>query len=124
MYVVNSNEVKGHTAEGGRVTRILLDHEVGLQEAAVVQVDFARGTASEFHAREGQTEIVYSLKGENAIGYPDGRRVPLPEGSATFVPAGVEHRHENDGTPMATVLVIFIPPKNITEGVRKRPLED
>lgn len=124
MKVVHSKEIKGHTAEGGRITRILLDRQAGLEEAAVVQVDFARGTASEFHARDGQVEVLYSLKGANAIGFPDGRRVPLPEGSATFIPAGVEHRHENDGTPVATLLVIFIPPKNITDAIRKRPLED
>ncbi|MFQ5694225.1 MAG: cupin domain-containing protein [Nitrospinota bacterium] len=123
MKVVNSSEVKGHTAPGGRVSRILLDHEMGLGEAAVVQVDFAQGTASEFHTREGQVEVLYSLRGKNAVAFPDGSRLPLPEGSATFIPAGVEHRHENDGTPMATLLVVFVPPKGITDGIRKRPLE-
>ena len=43
MKIVNSHEIKGHTAAGGRLTRILLDHEVGLEDAAVVQVDFAEG---------------------------------------------------------------------------------
>ena len=124
MKVVNAKEVKGYTAEGGRLTRILLDHQVGLKEAAAVQVDFAEGTASEYHTREGQIEIVYSLKGMNAIGCPDGSRIELPEGSAAFIPEGFEHRHENGGTPMATLLVVFIPPKGITDAIRKRPLED
>ena len=124
MKIVNSHEIKGHTAAGGRLTRILLDHETGLKDAAVVQVDFAEGTASEFHTREGQCEILYSLKGVNAVGYPDGRRDLLPEGAAAYMPPGIEHRHENGGTPMATLLVVFIPPGSVTDAVRKRPLED
>ena len=124
MEIVNSNEIRGHTAEGGRVSRILLDQEAGLEDAAVVQVDFAEGAASDFHTREGQIEILYSLKGANAVAFPDGRRLQIPEGSATFIPPGIEHRHENGGTSMATLLVVFIPPKGITDAIRKRPLED
>lgn len=124
MQVVDSGEVKGHTADGGRLSKILLDHQLGLQDAAVVQVDFVEGAASEYHVREGQIEIIYSLKGMNVVGYPDGSRVELPEGSVAFIPDGIEHRHENGGAPMATLLVIFVPPKGITDAIRKRPLED
>jgi hypothetical protein len=50
---------------------------------------------------------VYIVRSGTGTFFADGKRVPAPEGTALFVPAGVEHRFERCSTDFTTWVVFW-----------------
>lgn len=107
--VVRSNEVKTYKGPGDGRTKILLDPKSkGANNLSLGWITFPVGGKTDDHMRDVE-EIIYVIRGTTTI-VSDGERHELSKGDVVFIPPGVVHRHENDGSEPLEQIWIFAPP--------------
>jgi quercetin dioxygenase-like cupin family protein len=93
----------------GRLTKVLLDADKGVDTFSCVRVLFPPGEASEPHAKSETIEVVIVLRGVLTLLTDDGEH-EVPSGGVAVIPRGTRHIHANRTDDHVEILVLLTPP--------------
>ena len=97
--------------DDGCTLRWLVDQRIQAEHVMAYQVVLEPGAAAG-HAHPGAEEVLYVVEGDGLI-VIEGTEQPLRPGTAVHVPDGAEHRLENTGCGMLTVVGAMSPPIDV-----------
>jgi quercetin dioxygenase-like cupin family protein len=117
--VVKGDDPELRDGGEGVLANVLVDEEsTGAENLGFGWISFEPGSDAGPHTREVE-EFLYILSGTATI-EADGESYVLEEGDSIYLPAGLEHRHVNEGDEVLEQLYFFAPPGPI-DGVREWP---
>ena len=96
--VVNDDEGEGfQMRDGTAIVRIKVARRMGAESIAFLSEIFQPGDALPVHKHMNEDEVIFIHKGAGVFTL-GSRRYPISEGAVAFVPKGVWHGLENNGT--------------------------
>jgi quercetin dioxygenase-like cupin family protein len=97
-----------NVAPGDKKLKIYIDEgSCGTKNLSLGWIAIPPKSRTDEHTRQTD-EVIYVLKGTATI-VAEGQKYDLSEGDAIFIPPGVSHRHENNGSILVEQIWIFSP---------------
>lgn len=119
--VIKASQVPTYKGPGDGETKILVDSDIKATNLSLGWIKFPAGGKTDPHTRDVE-EYIYVIKGKTAV-TAGNERLEFGEGDVIFIPAGIEHLHENIGSEDLEQIWIFAP-QGPEQGLKDLPTLD
>jgi len=118
--LLKREQLEKHDFGEGLILKVFFDNCNGAKNLSMGSVVIEPGCETTLHKRDVE-EVIYLVKGNGGVITEDGSEYLLSAGDSVLIPAGISHKHINNGDELLEQIWIFAP-QGPEKGLRDLPI--